>query len=110
MARHAVNTGIHSRYSGFPLGIFVINVLGCLAAGLLAGALAAGRVQAGDVARTFLLVGLLGGFTTFSSFGLDTFTLARSGQVPLAFGNAVGQVALGWAAVWVGFTAASWRG
>ena len=109
MARHALNMAVQSRYSAFPAGIFVVNVLGCLAVGLLAGALAAARLQMGELARTFLVVGVLGGFTTFSAFGLDTFTLARGGQGPLALLNAMGQVGLGWLAVWAGFTAASWR-
>jgi len=109
VARHAVNHAIHARYGPFPFGTLAVNVLGCLAIGVLAGALAAARVQIGEAGRTFLIVGLLGGFTTFSSFGVDTFTLVRGGHLGLAFANVAGQVVVGLAAVWAGFTVASWR-
>jgi len=49
------------------------------------------------------LVGVLGGFTTFSSFGLDTFTLGHGGDHEAAFWNVVGQVGLGVGGVWLGF-------
>jgi CrcB protein len=109
MARHGVNHVIHARYGPFPFGIFAVNVAGCLAIGVLAGLLAAERVHIGELGRTFLIVGVLGGFTTFSSVGLDTFTLMRGGHVVLALANVACQVVLGLAAVWAGFTAASWR-
>ena len=113
MARHAMNTAIHHsgqmRYGAFPYGILAVNTAGCLAIGLLAGLLAAGRVQMGEHVRTFLVVGVLGGFTTFSSFGLDTFTLMRGGQSLLALTNIGAHVALGLTALWAGFTLGSWR-
>jgi CrcB protein len=109
VARHAVNGVVTLRFGGgFPVGIFVVNTAGCLAIGLLAGLAAAGRLPVAEVGRTFLIAGLLGGFTTFSSFGLDTFTLLRGGQPALAFGNAAGQVVVGLFAVWLGFSAGSW--
>lgn len=112
LARHVVNSAVQARFvaAGLPAGIFVVNVLGCLAIGLLAGVIAVERVHVGMHLRTFLVVGVLGGFTTFSSFGLDTLVLARGGQAGLAALNAVGQTALGLAAVWLGFAAGSWRG
>ena len=55
------------------------------------------------VIRTFVFVGVLGGFTTFSSFGLDTFTLGHGGDHVAAFWNVVGQVGLGLGGVWLGF-------
>ena len=109
MGRHALNGMLQGRYRLFPVGIFVINALGCLAIGLLAGLVASARVQVSETARLFLVVGLLGGFTTFSAFGLDTFTLLRGGHGGLAAANAVGQVVVGLAAVWVGFSLGSWR-
>jgi CrcB protein len=110
-ARHALNTAVQLRWgaSGFPLGILVVNVVGCLAIEVVAGLVASARVQVGDTARMFLFVGVLGGFTTFSSYGLDTFALARGGQPGLALFNAVGHVAAGLLAVWAGSAAASWR-
>lgn len=110
VARHAVNVLVQPRFSyGFPAGIFVVNVLGCLTIGLLAGLIASTRLEVGEHARAFLVVGVLGGFTTFSSFGLDTFVLARGGHAGLAAWNAVGQTVLGLAAVGIGFAAGSWR-
>lgn len=109
MARHLVNTMLQPRAAVFPFGIAVVNVLGCLAGGLLAGLLASGRLQVSEMPRLFLVVGLLGGFTTFSAFGLDTVTLLRGGHSALALANIAGQPVLGVAAVWLGFTAGLWR-
>jgi CrcB protein len=105
MARHGLNRVIHQRMlsSTFPAGIFVINILGSLIIGLLAGWLASGRLHLSVQARTFLVVGVLGGFTTFSSFSLDTLALFRDGHPMAAGGNVVGQVALSLIAVWAGF-------
>jgi CrcB protein len=110
MARHGLNGLLATRFGGaFPGGIFVINALGCLAIGLIAGLLAAVRLHIGEVARTFLVVGVLGGFTTFSSFGLDTYTLLRGGHTALGVANALGQVVVGLAAVWAGFALGAGR-
>ena len=82
-------------------GTFVVNVLGCLVAGLLAGL--AGRYHLlGPDARLFLFTGLLGGFTTFSAFGLETMGLLRRGELGVAALYAGGSVILGLAAVWLG--------
>ncbi len=91
--------------SGFPLWIFVVNVSGCLLFGLLNG-LCQSR---GEEWRLALLTGLLGGYTTFSTFGWDTFQLLRSGQHWMAILNAVGSVIAGVLAVWAG-VALSGRG
>ena len=104
MARHGLNAAVHVRYSAtFPWGIFLVNALGCFLIGLLAGVLAAARVHVGELGRAFLVVGVLGGFTTFSSFGLDTFTLVRGGHIAQALLNAAGQVVVGLGAVWAGY-------
>ncbi len=108
-ARHALNTLVQSRYALFPAGIFAVNAAGCLAIGLLAGLAAAGRLQLGETMRLFLFVGVLGGFTTFSAYSLDTLALARGGHVTLAAVNAAGQMVVGLLAVWAGFTAGAWR-
>ena len=104
-ARHGLNHLIHQRNvtGAFPAGIFAINVLGSFAIGLLAGLLASNRIQLSEVQRTFLIVGVLGGFTTFFLFSLDTLTLLRSGEVSLAGANVVGQVVLSLIGVWLGF-------
>src|SRR5690606_32795211 len=105
MARHGLNHVIQQRSLAgtFPTGIFAINVLGSIAIGVVAGLLASNRMQLSELQRTFFVVGVLGGFTTFSSFSLDTLTLMRSGQAFLAGVNVVGQVALSLAGVWLGF-------
>jgi len=86
----------------FPFGTFVVNVTGCAVFGLLLG-VGEQRLVVGSPARTFLLIGLLGGFTTFSSFAFETVQLLRDGEWMLGAGNVVGQVAMGLAALWIGF-------
>ena len=106
IARHALNRLIHQQdlAGTFPLGIFVINVLGSAAIGVLGGLTVSGRWSVSVETRTFLIVGLLGGFTTFSSFSFDTLALVREGYVGQAAWNVVGQVSLSLIAVWLGFT------
>ena len=70
--------------AGFPWGTLVVNLTGGLLMGVLAGGLA--RAAAGEPWRLFLGVGVLGGFTTFSSFSLDTVTLVQRGQLVFALG------------------------
>lgn len=86
----------------FPVGTLVVNVLGCLAIGALA-ALFAGPLLIREEYRFALVVGLLGGFTTFSSFGLETFQLATAGQLARAALNVAANCVLGLAAVWIGY-------
>jgi CrcB protein len=109
MARHGLNHVVHQRHlaSTFPAGIFLVNVLGSVLIGALAGALASGRLHLSFQARTFLVVGLLGGFTTFSSFSLDTLALMRDGHHWQACWNAVGQVSLSLLGAWAGFRLAT---
>ena len=109
MARHGLNHLIHQRALGstFPTGIFVINVLGSAIIGIVAGAFAGGRVPISPSMRTFVVVGFLGGFTTFSSFSLDTFTLIRAGHLGKAVWNVVGQVSLSLVAVMIGYRVGS---
>jgi len=89
----------------FPLGTFAVNMLGCLLIGYLMQLSESRGVLQGDW-RLFVFVGLLGGFTTFSSFGLETFHLLRDGEYIYAIANAVGQVVLGLMLVWLGIVAA----
>lgn len=105
MARHALNHVIHQRAiaSTFPLGILAVNVLGSVAIGVLAGLLTSGRMHLGYPGRTFVIVGLLGGFTTFSSFSLDTLALVHNGHHLQAFWNVAGQVGLSLIGVWAGY-------
>jgi CrcB protein len=105
VARHGLNHLVHQRAlsSTFPAGIFIINIVGSGVIGLLAGVISSGRVTMSYEARTFLIVGVLGGFTTFSSFSLDTLALIRDGHVGQAFWNVAGQVGIGLLAAWAGY-------
>ena len=92
--------GLVQRNTGafFPWGTIVVNASGCLAIGLLATLLEE-RSSLGPTWRLFLLVGVLGGYTTSSSFGLETWRLVESGDWLRAAGNAGGSVAIGLVAV-----------
>ena len=104
MARHWVNLAMTHRFErAVPNATFVVNVIGCLVIGALAGWIAGGRLHLTPTLRTFVFVGVLGGFTTFSSFGLDTFALAHGGNHARAFWNVFGQVSLGLGGVWLGY-------
>lgn len=85
----------------FPLGTFVVNLLGCLLAGVLAGLAERHAVFDAQV-RLLLMVGVLGGFTTFSAFGLETAQLLRRGEWLVATGYVGGSVLLGIGAVLLG--------
>jgi fluoride exporter len=86
----------------FPFGTFAVNIAGCFAFGLLAG-VAEHRFALGSEARAFLLIGVLGGFTTFSTFSYETFQLLRDAEIMRAALNMVGQVGVGLFAMWLGF-------
>ncbi len=80
--------------SNFPWGIFGVNVIGSFLIGLLA-ALFAVRLNASQEVRSFLVTGVLGGFTTFSSFALDIGNMIERKQVAMAFAYAIGSVGIG---------------
>jgi len=90
----------------FPYGTLACNVLGCLAIGLLAG-LADARNVMGPGVRLFLLIGVLGGFTTFSSFAYETLELMRERQHLRVGFNVMGSVGLCLIAVWIGYGVAA---
>jgi CrcB protein len=109
VARYAVSLGA-ARWVGaaFPWGTLIVNVAGSFAIGLLAALVTAdGRPTLGTDARAFVMIGILGGFTTFSSFSLETLNLARAGAVGAAAANAGLSLMLCLAAVWLGFAAAA---
>ena len=104
MARHGVNIVFaHVLARAVPYATATVNLVGSAAIGLLAALIATGRLHLSIEMRTFVFVGILGGFTTFSSFMLDTLTLAHDGQPALAFWNVALQTAAGLAAVWGGY-------
>jgi CrcB protein len=105
LARHAVNHVVHghSLTTRFPVGTTIVNLVGCFVIGLLAGLLASERIGAPRYWREFVFVGLLGGFTTFSTFGLDTFLLARTHSTGMAALNVAAQVVGGLLVLWAGY-------
>ncbi len=86
----------------FPSGTFVVNAIGCLVFGVIIG-LADGRSVLTPTGRLFLLIGLLGGFTTFSTFTFETFQLVRGSEYARGALNAAGQVVVGYLAMWAGY-------
>jgi fluoride exporter len=87
----------------FPYGTLAVNVIGCFIIGFLAQ-LAESRGAFTSESRLFVFVGILGGFTTFSSFGNETLNLARDSQMMNALANIGANVILGLFAVWLGRT------
>jgi len=90
--------------TSFPWGVLIINVSGSLVIGLFAALTwpGTGRFEASLDARAFVMIGICGGFTTFSSFSLQTLDLIRDGRLPLAMLNVVLSVVLCLAAVAAG--------
>lgn len=96
--------------AAFPYGTLVVNVTGCFGIGLLSQ-LIESQGALGPGARAFFVVGLLGGYTTFSAFGNETVNLLRDGQRLAAWMNIGGNMMLALCAVWLGRLAAHrfWR-
>ena len=98
-------TGIAAKLFGetFPWGTLLVNVLGSFIIGFFATLTGPdGRMFAGTTTRQFVMTGILGGFTTFSSFSLQTLNLANDGEWLQVGGNVVGSVVLCLVAVWLG--------
>lgn len=103
MARYGLGEWVQSRAGfAFPWGTLAVNVLGCLLIGFAVRYL--GTVRVSDELRAFVGVGLLGAFTTFSTFGYETVALLEEGAWGRAALYSLGSVALGVLAVYVGMT------
>jgi CrcB protein len=88
----------------FPFGTLAVNVSGCLLVGVLAGmSIPEGRWMLTSGAREFLMIGLCGGYTTFSSFSLQTLALAQEGEWLRAAANSIVSLVLCLVAVWLGY-------
>lgn len=97
-------SGLVQNFSGsirFPFGTLAVNVLGCLFIGLLVYLVETRSVLSAST-RLFVFIGLLGSFTTFSTFGNETLELLRDSKTTLALVNVGAQLILGLAAVWLG--------
>jgi CrcB protein len=100
--RYGLSTWVHSWAGrGFPYGTLAVNVLGCLAMGALF-VLFLERFADSAMWRAGLLIGVLGGFTTFSSFSIETFNLIEAGESVKALLNMAGSVVLCVGATWAG--------
>lgn len=108
-ARYFVGLAVMQRFGGrFPLGTLVVNVSGCFLIGIIATVLTE-RLDLHPNWRLFFITGVLGGYTTFSSFGYETYQLARTGAAGAGLLNVAASVVLGYAAVWLGVLAAARR-
>jgi len=102
VARAVLSAAVQARWPApLPWGTSVVNISGCLALGLLLGWLES-RPQLALAWRSFAAVGVLGAFTTFSTFELETLALLQRGAFPAAVTNVAGSVVLGLIAVWTG--------
>ncbi len=103
-ARYGVNLLAAHTWPGFrfPLATLIVNMTGCVVIGALAGFMAAGQFPSRAPWREFVFVGIIGGFTTFSAFALETVMLARAGDSTRALMNVALQVAGGLVAAWAG--------
>jgi CrcB protein len=105
MLRYGAGMSLGSLANGFPASTFAVNLVGSIAMGLLIGVLAKTTPQYQNEIRLFLAVGIFGGFTTFSSFSLDAFSLLERGDYLLAALYILGSVALGIAGLAMGLFA-----
>ncbi|CAK0774955.1 putative fluoride ion transporter CrcB [Gammaproteobacteria bacterium] len=90
-----------TRGAEFPYGTLTVNVVGCFVIGFLSQLVDMRGILTAEV-RAFFFVGVLGGFTTFSSFGNESMNLFRAGEDVLAFANVGAHVLFGLGAVWLG--------
>jgi len=104
LARYGLSGLVHRQvpFATFPYGTMAVNLLGCCAIGVIAG-LAESRQLFGPEFRTFALIGVLGGFTTFSTFGYETFAMLRDAEYLRVAANVGVHVVLGLALVWLGY-------
>jgi fluoride exporter len=109
VSRYLLGTWIQSvsRSIDFPFGTLTVNLIGCFVIGFLSQ-LAEARGVFTPESRALVFIGVLGGFTTFSSFGNDTINLVRDGEMFNALANVGANVILGLALVWLGRTVAYW--
>jgi CrcB protein len=106
LGRYWLSGLIARRYGEtFPYGTLVVNALGCFVIGFLFYFFYE-RGLTSPTSRTVIFIGVLGGFTTFSSYGLQTFTLLKDGEVLLALANIAASNVLCLVLVWLGFTLA----
>jgi len=100
-ARYLVGAFVANRFGpDFPWGTFIVNVSGSFFIGVILSLVGGGQLPAG--ARLFLAVGVMGGYTTFSTYSNETLQLVQGGEVGAAMFNALGQVVAGFIGVYLG--------
>lgn len=105
LARWGLAVALGRRFPAFPVGTMAVNVVGSFLLGLLF-VLLTERVDASPVVRVSLTTGLLGAFTTFSTFSFETFRLLEDGSLGSAAMSAAGNLGLGLVAIWIGVNVA----
>ena len=110
LARYGLSGLVHRQvpFATFPYGTMAVNLMGCCAIGVIAG-LAESRQLFGPEFRTFALIGVLGGFTTFSTFGYETFAMLRDAEYLRVAANVGVHVVLGLTLVWLGYALTTLR-
>ncbi len=103
--RFLISTFIEHRNGARPIATLIVNISGCLLAGLLVGYFDL-RPDKDQSLPLFLSVGLMGGYTTFSAFGIDTIRMIEANDMKLAILYVLGSVVLSLAATWCGHTSA----
>jgi fluoride exporter len=102
LARYVAASAVMQRYGGrFPLGTMLVNVSGSFLIGWIMTALT-GQLQPNPYWRYLLVIGFLGGYTTFSSLEWETYAAVREGGFWIGLANVAGSVIFGYAAVWLG--------
>ena len=108
IARYGINSGFGRLLPDqwLPYGTLTVNVVGCLLIGVVAGLIDDKQIGGGEL-RAFVVIGILGGFTTYSAFGYETINLIRDGNISAAIVNIAAQIVLGLGAVWIGYKLAT---
>lgn len=104
LARYGLSGFVHRQMplATFPYGTLAVNLLGCLLVGVVAGLIESRQLFSPEV-RVFALIGVLGGFTTFSTLGFETFAMLRGGEYLRAGLSVAAHLLLGLALVWMGY-------
>jgi len=103
LARYWISTAIHS-FTGrqFPFGTLAVNVTGSILIGILFILIFEKFNMLSQIWKDFILIGFLGGYTTFSAFSIETFNLLESGAYKVAIFNIMLNIILGISATWAG--------
>jgi CrcB protein len=110
LARYGLSGLVHrlAPHTTFPYGTLVVNLVGCFGIGMIVG-LVDSRQLFGPEFRTFALIGILGAFTTYSTFGYEAFAMIRDAEYIRAAMNVGVHLIIGLVLVWLGYALATWR-